>query len=428
MNNCIRIFLLLVLFISFGSIQAQNNVVSNAIQAFQEGDYEKTYRLTSEALANQDRLSGDYIPAAYYYLARSRMQLLRLAVEGRDTEKLAGMQNALIESYFDYKEALRTADDKLRADIVQDLQGLYNPILQTGLSALNTANDSRLQENVRDAALKTSMGYLEAARDITPTYLANDLLGQAYMASGDHGRAYDLFGESIAAYLKSPPSPPDFLIAYVFFRKAMIERYNLEDNKKALATLLEGQNTINSEFARLNLQSPDPGLRRDYQNGLLDLVGFELDLYLSDSLPSDEALVRFQEILLIYPEDYDIHIAYAGMLEKVDMNLAIDAYETAISIDESRELAYYNLGAIYNNLGSDEYRMALETEDDEQAEQYFERANDNFRRAYLRMEEAFQRNPQNINTIRALVQIANTLGLEDKASFYRQKENELRGF
>lgn len=416
---------LLSIFLNFQAI-AQNRVVSEAIQAYHAGEYQKCFDMSGDALANLDELTNDYIAAAYYYHAKSRIQILRLAMETNNQEKLSHMQNALIESYFDYKEGLKTADDKIKADINQDMLGLYNPILQTGLSALNTSNDKQQAANVREAALKAAYGYLDAAHDISPTYLACDLLGQVLIAQRDSLAAYELFKESINAYKKQAPPEADFLMAYVFFRKALIERYYLGEARKALATLMEGETLITNEYGRsTNLA---PVARTAYDNGMLDLIGFELDIYLNEPELLDEALVRFQEVMQIYPEDYGIHVAYANLLEEVEPLLAIDAYETAISIDDSKELAYFNLGAIYNNMGSELYLKGLNTDDEARADSLYEEANASFRNAYINMEHAYNINPNSIPTIRALVQLANTLGLDEKAEEYKQREAALRGF
>lgn len=423
-----KVYIFLTLMLSALTAWSQNNVVSNAIQAYQEGEYAKCYRLSGDALANMDELTGDYVPAAYYYLAKSRIQVLRIALESKDEEKLAGMQNSLIESYFDYKEALKTADNKLKSDIEFDLSTLYNPILQTGLSALNTANDKNQPQNVRNSAMRAAKGYLEAAKDISATYLACDLLGQAYLALGDSTAAWKVFGEGINAYRSSPPAEPDFLMAYVFFRKAIIERYHLHDHKLALATLIEGQNLLNLDYSRMPSASLTSTKKKAYDNGMMDLVGFELDIYLNDTSFKDDAIVRFQEIMILYPEDYDIHVSYANLLEDIDPKLAIDAYETAISIDNTKELAYFNLGALYNNLGSEYYLLGLNADDDAVADSLYEEANNYFRSAYLNMEKAYNINPRMLAIIRALVQLSHTLGLDEKAEFYKSKELELRGF
>jgi hypothetical protein len=426
----IRALILNIVFASMLAFtaNAQNNVVSKAIQAFAENNYQQAFDLAGDALANIDELSGDYIPAAYYYLAKSRIQVLRIAMETNDKEKLNRMQNALIESYFDYKEALKTADNKLMTDIQQDLLGIYNPILQTGLSALNTSGDPRQPENVREAALKASVGYLAAAKDISPTYLACDLLGQAKLFSGDSLEAHGAFSESIAVYVYESHATPDFLMAYVFFRKALIERYHQKNNQLALTTLLEGENHLNAEYNKYGASNLTPESRKAYENGLTDLIGFELDIYLADKSLEEEALIRFQEIMMKYPEDYDIHIAYANLLEDVDYNLAIDAYETAISIDDTKELAYFNLGAVYNNLGSELYLAGLNIDDDAAADSLYNESNTCFRQAFINMESAYNLNPQLLQTIRSLVQLATSLGLDEKAEFYKQKEAELRGF
>ncbi len=406
----------------------QNNLVSNAIQAFSEGKYEQAFEQTGNALANPGRLSGDYIPAAFYYHAKARIQVLRIAMNEGDQEKLSQMQNALIESYFDYKEALKTAGDKLKTDIQNDLQGLYNPILQTGLGALNMANDRRQPGNVRRSALESSRGYLEAAKDISPTYLACDLLGQCYLALQDTSAAYAEFRQSVETYIEDPPNSPDFLVAYVFFRKAIIERYGLQDAPLSLTTLMKGQQVLAKEYSRAQAAGISTEQQQDYENGMKDLTGFELDIYLKEKDLSQKAIIRFQEVVMLYPEDYDVHISYANLMEDIDPLLAIDAYETAISIDESRELGWYNLGAMYNNIGSELYMKGLNHDDDAVADSLYNEANNYFRKAYLNMEEAYKINPNSIYTIRALVQLANSLGLDEKAAFYREKEMELRGF
>ena len=422
------IFFLITITFAFPTVHAQHNVVSNAIQAFYDGDYEKAYELSGDALTNVDELSEDYIAAAFYYLAKSRIQVLRIAMEVNNQEKLKQMQNALIESYFDYKEALSTADNKLAEDIMQDLDALYNPILQTGLSALNTGNDRRQPDNVRESAYKAAKGYLLAAKDISNTYLACDLAGQAYIALGDTLAALEMFKESISVYKYNLPSTPDFLMAYVFFRKAIIERYHSKNNMLALGSLMDGENLLSLEYSRLGAARLTPVLQTAYENGMMDLIGFELDIYLNNPDLTDEAIIRFQEVLVLYPEDYDIHVSYANLLEEVDPLLSIDAYETAISIDESRELAWFNLGAMYNNIGSEQYLAGLNNDNDMIADSLYNEANKSFRSSYTYMEEAYRLNPKSISTIRALVQLANSLGLDEQADFYKQKEAELRGF
>jgi tetratricopeptide (TPR) repeat protein len=430
MRNKIFSIIVFTAFLCLGNVlKSQNNMVSNAIQAFHEGDYRKAYELSGDALANMDALSGDYIPAAYYYLARSRVQVLRLAMESGDRETLARMQNALIESYYDYKEALKTSDQKLRSDIEFDLAGLFNPILQTGLAALNTGNDPSQPENVRQAATKAALGYLRAAKDISPSYLACDLLGQAELQYGDSASAYANFSESITAYKNQPPEEPDFLMAYVFYRKAIIERYGQDNASLAITTLSGGEQLLRKEYGRMKMKGGiDSKAQQEFDKGLYDIVSFEMDIYLNAPELRQQALVRMPELLSIYPVDYALHLAYASMLEEVDPLMAIEAYKTAINIDDSQELAYFNLGAVYNNLGSEYYIDGLNHDNDHAADSLYNEANRCFRSAYKYMEEAHRLNPDNLETIRALKQLAGTLGLEEQAEEYKQKEIRIRGF
>ena len=427
LKKAILSFLLIVGLL--GTIHAQNRLVSEAIQAYAEGDYQKAYEYSGDALVSPDELSGDFVAAAWYYLAKSRMQILRIAMEDGDQEKLLKMQHALIESYIDYKEALKTADFKLQKDIEYDLANLYSPILQTGLAALNTGNDPQQPINVRKSALQAAKGYLEAAKDISPTYLAADLLGQVQLSLGDSGTAHRLFDESIRTYKAKPPQEADFLMAYVIFRKALIERYQFMDGHKAILTLVDGENLLNLEYSRMTQSGLlNKELKSTYEKGMRDLVRFELDIYLAEDELTQDALVRFREIMLLYPEDYDIHIAFANLMERIDPVLAVEEYLTAISIDESREIGYFNLGALYNNLGSKSYLAGLNENDDNRADSLYNDANYNFRNAYRYMEAAYRLNPYSLETIRALVQLATSLGLDEQAELYKEKELQLRGF
>jgi tetratricopeptide (TPR) repeat protein len=423
-----NILTLLFILFTITALHGQNKKVADAVQLFHDGNYDDAYLELKEVLADPGTLSGDYLPLAYQYLANSRMQLLRVAMEGGDNGRLKGMQNALMESYLDYKQALETAADKLRSDILQDMSGLYHPLIQTALVALNASYDRNQAEKVRASALQTARSYLEAARDITPTYLVSDLLGQALLAMGDSLGARDSFNESIEAYRKESPMPPDFLMAYVFFRKALIERYSLINPKMALATLQAGEMLMNKEYERVEAMGGLTNLAAsEYQNGLDDLISFELDIYLSEPSLIDEAILRFREVITVYPNDYDILIAYGNLLEKTDMQQAIEVYETAASMDGSRDLGFFNLGAAHNNLAADLYEQALARENDDAAERLYDEANRHFVRAYTNMEKAYRLNPDHPETIRALVQIAITLGLEEEAAFYKKKETELGG-
>jgi len=115
----------------------------------------------------------------------------------------------------------------------------------------------------------------------------------------------------------------------------------------ALATLFDGQNLLKMEYSK---HSSNGTLKAEqiatYEKGMKDLVGFELDIYIHEASTEEEAQLRFNEVLVLYPEDYDMHIAYANLLEKTDPEMAIEEYKTAISINESREIAYFNLGAL----------------------------------------------------------------------------------
>ncbi len=423
-----KILTLVFILIALTALHGQNKKVADAVQLFNDGNYDDAYMQLKEVLADPGTLSGDYLPLAYQYLANARMQVLRVAMEGGDNDGLKGMQHALMESYYDYRQALETAGDKLRSDILRDLSVLYHPLIQTGLVALNASGDRKQAEKVRASALQTARLYLEAARDISPTYLVSDLLGQAMLAMGDSLGASAYFSESIAAYREEPPSPPDFLLAYVFFRKALIERYSLHDPRIALKTLQEGEMLMKKEYERVEaIGGLTDQAASEYQNGLDDLISFELDIYLSEPSLIDEAILRFREAIALYPADYDILIAYGNLLENIDMKQAIETYEAATAMDGSKDLGFFNLGAAHNNMAANLYEQALTLEDDDNAGRLYGEANRHFIKAFTSMEQAYRLNPGQPATISALVQIATTLGLEEEAAFYSKKLAALSG-
>ena len=152
----------------------------------------------------------------------------------------------------------------------------------------------------------------------------------------------------------------------------------------------------------------------------------ELQIYLSSPDKLQEALRRFEIAIKDNPGDYYTHAAYATLLESVDKPKAIGMYERAIQIDPTKELCYYNLGALQSNIAKEYYDKANAEKDYDKSDAFRKEGDDRMKLAKPFFEKALEINPKSIGTVNALKQISVTLSLMDDYKKYKDMETALK--
>ena len=210
-------------------------------------------------------------------------------------------------------------------------------------------------------------------------------------------------------------------------------RTSPEDLDKALQSVQDGKNVLESEYNRFTKMKITLGTERvhnmeqQYQNAKSELSNFELDIYLNAPDKYHDAVEKFRKAMEAEPDNYIVHIAYAQLLEASDMSAAIEIYDKAISIDDSKTIAYFNLGAIYVNRAADLSKAANEQEDLDEANKISQESLDYLSKAKPYMEKALATSPGDLSIINALLQICINLKEMEDYKKYKEMKKQIQG-
>ena len=424
------LFFVLLMFTacSFALAQADTKVTSGVV-AHNNGDYEKALKYLDQALAAEGDLKAKNVPKAWYYKGKSLLGAMAMAAQAGDQAKLEKYANAPLDAYECFKQAIAKDDDKKKYTKLAkvDLSQLFNPMLQGGLMAMNAGGN--------DLALK----FLNAAVEIGKTafdkeyYVTYDLRAQTHMALNDSTAAFEDFTKAHEFFDADLPQKPDLLIAYVYYRKALLFRYKKKDLDGALATINSGKEKLESEWARVQgmkdkLSADDlAAYQKQYDDAKADLSSFELDILINAPDKLQEALNKFESAIAESPNDYIVHVAYASLLEKTDMDKATKMYEKAIAIDPEKQIAHFNLGAIYVNKAAELAKKANETDDNDEYDKLFNQMKEEFKNALPHMKKAHELEPEDRNVLTALMTITLNLEMTDQYDAYKAKKEALGG-
>ena len=408
--------------------------VTSGVLAYQQQDFEKALKYLNEALENPGGLKSKNVPKAYFHRAKSRLGAMAMAAQKGDMEKVEKYANAPLEAVKDFQLAKQNDDGKWGKKIDVELNNMYNTLLQGGLTAYNLSLSGEMSKEDKKQALGMAKEYLETAISINADYyVAHDLLGQTLMASADTVNSKKSFKAALEKFDAKNPANPDQLVGYIYYRLALISRYSEGNLDEALKYVEGGLKAVEDEHGRINAKKADytpeqlSKLDEQYNGVVQDLNSFKLDIYLNSPDKLQEALKEFEDAIQKDPTNYVKHVAYANMLEKVDQDKAITMYKKAIELDNTKEIAPFNLGALYNNIAKEWYDKANEEEDYKKSEELTKKGNEAFKQALPYFEMAHKINPQSVPTVRALKQISVQLNDMDAFAKYKALEKELTG-
>lgn len=427
MNRRLLVFVFCVTGISWsGPVSAQTSKLQQGLNNFMDGSYYKAMEYLNQAIGTDRTLTPEMFTQAYYYRGLTYIRLYNEAYSGDDKEDQKTYRDALLNAYRDFKTSLSYDDGKYWQQIDLEVKNLHHPLLQEGLVSLNSYNDLVYKGKPDAKMLARAEDYLVAAHEIRESYLVCDLLGQVFLDKGLKAEAAVYFEKAEKLYTEQLPAEPDFLMAYVFYRLAAIHKQ--DDIRLAMQDNQRGLKFLEGEYARFLSVKDKLGPARvkemegQYQLALQDLTNLKLDLYLSNTDEYVEALHVFEEQLNVEPENVDVLVGYASLLEQSDKEKAILTYKKALMLDPKNAIALYNLGALYYSKGKELLETAGKTSDDVQYELLTSEAMSNFNIAKGYFEQGLAEDPQSIEIIQALKTIA--FILDDQPAYSKYKEME----
>ncbi len=411
--------------ISFSYAIAQKSVINESINDYQEGNYQKALEKLSSALKYTGDVKPDLAAKGWLYKGKCITEIIREAAISKDMSTLEKYEHGYLEAFSSFDNAAKAnPGGKHMAEINEEIGKIYPYLLQMGMTYL-TSQQYADALNYMKVSVNANEGYVQ--KDV---YMAYDFRAQAHLGLKDSTQALIDFEKTIEAYLKDKPEVPDLYIGYTLYRIALIQRYKQNDIDATLNSIQKGIELTDTEIARAksntNLSSEViQQLQERYNAVHQDLETFELDIYLNYPEKYAEALVKFEKAIAEDPNNTNVLLAYASLLEKSDEDKAIATYKKALTLNENSGLANFNLGALYVNKAVDLMKKANEMDDFGKAEELMKEADALFLQALPYMEKAHETSPKDRIILGSLKQITIQLNMTEKYKYYKQIESEL---
>ncbi len=424
-------FLLLNTFIFIGLSSFCQQSVKDGIAAFEARNYDEAIRILSSEMEHPELLKPKDRANGWYYLGMVKQKLITEAMSLQDREAIKKYMGYDLDAYAHLQKALKEKqNEKFKEEIITDIESLSYVLFNSGnMQYLIGANEEALQ-------------YYSAAQEIAEAYgIQNDYQVYQYKAQtqlsiGDSTNALDNYKKAILRYNAQAPEIPDANIGYAFYSKAMIERYNLDDLDAALTSIQEGAALLDDELIRLKTV-----LSAGASNGQLlvaqteqfaqvkdALERFELDIYKVSPDKYDEAVAKFQQAIKNNPNDPNLYIVYANLIEFKDIDGAFEAYKKSIELAPNSSVAHFNAGANRVNKGVEFARKSNEAIDFEEAAKWQEKIEEQFQIALPYLQKGHELDADNLYIIDALLQVTIQLGMMEEYQIYKEKQAALRGY
>ena len=429
---------------------AQNSKITSAALELDAGNYEDAVKFAREGVSNPSTLKPKQVAKGYSIIARSLMGLYTRVSKLPKDKKEAGDAElkskfpTLVEDAFDALNKAKEADPASVED-----QNLMSSRLAVGQLLLIKAQDKIFAEKAdltgavttldqaevmfKDLKVETKFFVLYFLRGIAKASQDGDAMKLAAISDFEQTIAYHKNAVELAVKtlgdkdeevtnLKTNPAPcrayGELITLYAKYKKDLPKAKQLADQGSAACKgIKDGEDAV--RIAELNLYLQNPSL-------------------------FDEAFAKFESEIQKKPDDVEVLLAYAGLLEKkaktdsakpkeVQMesyNKAIDMYKKALAKKPDSEAANYNVGVIYNNFAAEVAEKINKLPDNAPAtveNKLREEMKGHLRSALPYMEKASELTKHADGAIlHTLVSITTNLEMMDKSAFYFEKQKALK--
>lgn len=393
----------------------RGNSLKQAETLLEQKKYTAVVEQLTPLLKNTTQLSGKERVVAYFLRGQAYFKITR------DIYLRGLYPDAFFLAYADLKRVTQLDDQgKYQATAFADIQNMRSAMLNNALRKTNEANIPDLSREQATDLANTAQQFLDILIELEPrNYLFFDLRGQAQLARRDSMPAAMDFQTAIRLYKDYPPPQPDLLIAYAYYRIALVQRITLDYDQQALSTIHAGMRFLEQEWGEADKN--DPEQTKNYQQAIRDLDLLELDILYSKETYRAEALEKLATAVKKYPREYQLLCAYAGLLEKQTPEQAIAQYQKAIVVDPAKKMAYYNLAALYIN-------QSVSIIKENKTQDIQQKADQLALQAVPLLEKAHQIDPKDTRVIRQLMTIFLRTKQTDQYQRYRAKLEGLSNY
>lgn len=424
--------LILFLFVISLQLHAQSARLKPGLNAFRDGNFPGAIEAMDAII--QSNAEPSIKAEAHFHRAESYWELRNLMGAS------GAFKDAFAKAGEDYLMALALNPAALNQRINSKKVALYPLLIQDGIERLERA---RKTENpvAKSAEMDAASRYFELAARLQPgQYLTADLLGQLAMEKGVYRQAEQLLSEAVRLFEVETPPTPDLLIAYAYYRLALLHRHYLHKNnsappaaslQNALAFLHKASAVLENEYRRARqmagqLKSSDLAIyQNQYQQVQQDFYFLELDLLLQLPEFQEEAMRRTKDALRKEPRNYTLLLAYAQLLEQKNVREALAVYQEAITVQTDACEAHYHVGLILVNEAAKMEKEALKSPNLDYYQKFLAHSRDELSRAYPHLSIAHQCFPDNREILHALLQVTLNLHMPNDYERYKKQQEAL---
>lgn len=429
-------------------LHAQDSKIETGVVSFQQQDWGSAIKALDAGLADPSILKPKNVPRGYYYRAQARMMLtqslgaeIQKKMNAKDTVGAEAVGKQMVNNLkliiADYRKAKETdAEGKWGKDIENNMRIPRMIVIGMVEQTLQQLRNDEIMKKASEEDYKELSDLIVPLLDelilLEPNgYLGYDLRGQTKNALKDPAGAQTDYELAMKKFKEAPPEQPDMEFGRTFLRSSILYKES-KNADKALQMLGDGKAVVEAEFKRMETKKQyiaDSNWKKieNSKNDLINRLSVnELAILMEMPDKMNEAVARFDKAIADKPQDYNLHINFASLLEKVDSTRAIRMYEKAMAIDPKRTSAYNNLGAFYNGKAKEFHDKLKATEDERLMTAYKSLRDQNFQLAKPQFEKALELEPRNIEYVKALKQIAIFLNDEPGMIKYGDLEKQIR--
>lgn len=255
-----RIILTLLTIPFFLTVSAQSETsVEEGISLLKQQKYVAALEKFHAGLSNPGSASADQVSRGYYYQGLAYVGLTRKLLREDNPALQQKYQDSDLKALQSFQASVNANPGQKYAQLSEErLDELKPSVQQSGQSLLAETDRMGLSRSERLSINNLALKYFEVLTELFPTdYINFDLKGQVLLAKADTAAAFRHFVRATELFEQYPPAQPDMLVAYIYYRMAMIQRHFHGDRKKALATIQTGKDMLDKEFQRMQAMRLD---------------------------------------------------------------------------------------------------------------------------------------------------------------------------
>jgi predicted Zn-dependent protease len=363
---------------------AQSNQVQNASNYLRNKEYDKAKASADAASEHESTKSS---PKLWMYRGKIYQAIYfdtSKVVKRLDSEA----EEKALESYIN---CLKNDKDNIYKDEVKGL------IVQASAAASNKANYYKINKefdkalrcyDLMEAALPYDFDQGMKRNNITKEKLVYNKF-EMYKYAANKEKTIEFANKLIDMKYKEPRIYTDMV------KLSLVDR----DTSKALSYIEKGKVMFEDN---------------------MELVNQEINIYLARN-KTNELKNKLNDAINLAPDNEVLHVILANLYQKTNENDKAEAeYLKALEIKPDYEIANYNLGVMYFNLGNEwnEKLGALPPKETAKAKEYEGKANEYFRKAVGNFEKSYEVSPDKA-TKQQLRKLFLRLGETEKADKYK---------